>query len=325
MTIDCSSTFQAIDEATGALLIHAGADTRAEAAIEIAQGEREELSRRLLDTGALLFRGFALETTTQFGALVDAFSGGSPRFGYAGGASPRRALDGGGVYSSTEYPATMELALHNELSYADVHPARLFFLCLTPAETGGATTLSDSRRILAAIDPGVVEAFRSRRVRYVRNLSPEVGSGYGWQDAFETGDPAAAEASCRRIGAQFEWRDGGHLRVSQTRPATACHPATGEEVWFNQADGFHPSALDAETYASLLAWHGVEDAFRLNVTFGDGSPIERGMLDKVRAAIAAERLEHRWQAGDVVVLDNYLMAHGRAPFTGARKIALAMT
>jgi len=46
---------------------------------------------------------------------------------------------------------------------------------------------------------------------------------------------------------------------------------------------------------------------------------------RVRRAIAAERIQHRWQAGQVVVLDTFLMAHGRAPFSGPRKIALART
>ena len=85
------------------------------------------------------------------------------------------------------------------------------------------------------------------------------------------------------------------------------------------------SPLDAETYASLIAWHGSEDAFRLTVSFGDATPISRDLLDEVRRTIAAERIEHRWQAGDVVVLDNFPMAHGRAPFSGPRKIALART
>lgn len=307
-------------------VIRAAADRSAEAAARQAAARRDVLSARLLASGALLFRGFDLRDTEAFGRFVDAFSGGALRFGYSGGASPRRAIDGGGgLYSSTEYPPAIELSLHNELSYADVHPRRLFFFCLVAPEHGGATTLGDSRRILARIGGDVLDAFRAKGVRYVRNLSPDAGSGYGWRDAFETDDPAAAEASCRRIGADFEWRDGGYLRVSQTRPATARHPVTDDEVWFNQADGFHPSALDPETYASLLAWHGSDDAFRLNVSFGDGTPIPRDMLDAVRAAIAAERVEHRWEAGDVVVLDNFLTAHGRAPFSGPRRIALAMT
>ena len=306
-------------------LIRPAAGSDAQAAVGIATAQRDALSVQLLVSGALLFRGFKLRTTEEFGRLVDAFSGGSPRFGYAGGASPRGALEGGGgnVYNSTEYPPAIELSLHNELSYTDVYPNLLFFFCLIAPGQGGATTLGDSRRILSRIDESVLQAFRTHGVRYVRNLSPDAGSGYSWQDVFETDDPAQAEAACRHIGASFEWREG-FLRVSQVRPATALHPVTGEEVWFNQADGFHPSALDKDTYASLLAYHGNEDAFRLTVSFGDGTPIRRDMLDEVRAAITAERCDHQWQAGDVLVLDNLLMAHGRAPFTGSRKIALAM-
>ena len=85
------------------------------------------------------------------------------------------------------------------------------------------------------------------------------------------------------------------------------------------------SAPDAEIRASLIAWHGSKDAFRLTVSFGDATPISRDLLDEVRRAIAAERIQHRWQAGQVVVLDTFLMAHGRAPFSGPRKIALART
>jgi hypothetical protein len=32
-----------------------------------------------------------------------------------------------------------------------------------------------------------------------------------------------------------------------------------------------------------------------------------------------------WRAGDVLILDNLLAAHGRMPFTGKRKVLLAMT
>jgi hypothetical protein len=53
--------------------------------------------------------------------------------------------------------------------------------------------------------------------------------------------------------------------LTQTRPATAVHPETGDEVWCNQADGFHPSALYPGTYAEMLAICGCEENFRLNV------------------------------------------------------------
>lgn len=300
-----------------------GADP--EALIEAAVQCRGEWGAKLLDRGALLLRGWGVASVDQFRAFVSAFSGSADRFGYAGGASPRSAVDGeSGVYSSTDYPPEMLLSLHNELSYADRYPRRLYFFCLAAPSSGGETTLGDSRRILGGIDRQVLDEFRTRQIRYVRNLSPHVGSGYSWQEAFETEDQRTAEARCLDLGAAFEW-DGGFLRISQIRPATIRHPETGEEVWFNQADGFHPSALDPDTYAALISLAGSEDRLRLNVFYGDGSAIDRAVLEHVRAVIGKETLPHSWQEGDILVLDNLLAAHGRMPFSGPRKIVLTMT
>ena len=285
--------------------------------------ERAELSQTLLGPGVLLFRGWKVENVGDFMTVVRAFAGEQPLFGYAGGASPRSAL-GEGSYSSTDYPPQVALSLHNELSYTDLYPRLLFFACLQAPASGGETTLGDSRRILRAIDVQVAERFRKRQVRYFRNLSPFRGGGYSWREAFETDDPDEAEARAIAMGGTVEWRPGEVLRLSQTRPATAMHPETGEEVWFNQADGFHPSALDRTSYAEALAFWGSENRFRLGVSYGDGGRINLRDLEEVRAAIRTETRPHRWRNGDVLVLDNLLVAHGRMPFTGPRKIVLAM-
>jgi alpha-ketoglutarate-dependent taurine dioxygenase len=293
--------------------------------VETTAARRDFFQQKLLRHGAILFRGYKIRNVSDLEHFVGNFSAGEKLFNYAGGVSPRNALGaGGGVYTSTEYPAQYALSLHNELSYADLYPSRLYFCCLIPAETGGETTLGDSRRILKNIDAEIVEAFKNKKICYVRNLYPGAGSGYSWQEAFETGDKREVEARCRKIGATFEWKAGDVLRLSQIRPAITKHPATGEEVWFNQADGFHPSNLDAETYKTLAATMS-EDEFRLNVFFGDGSPIDLETLARIRRVLRSETIPHRWQAGDVLVLDNILAAHGRMPFTGERKIALAMT
>jgi alpha-ketoglutarate-dependent taurine dioxygenase len=313
--------------ATAALptAVEPSGDASLAALLRHAEEERERIDRVLLRSGALLFRGWRLDGLEAFSAFVTAFSGTQQRFGYAGGASPRKGLGGKGLYSSTEYPPEMWLGLHNELSYAGVQPRRLFFFCQVAAQTGGETTLADSRRILLALDPALVGEFRSRALKYIRNLSPVAGSGYGWPDAFETSDAGEAEARARALGAEVEWRDGGVMRVGQARPATAFHPETGEEVWFNQADGFHPSALSPSAYAEQLALCGSEEDFRLHVTFADGGEIPLAALHHIREVLRAETVPHRWREGDIVLLDNHLAAHGRAPFGGPRKIALAMT
>ena len=306
------------------LTIQAPAGADAEALVEAATHCRAAWSGKLLDRGALLLRGWGVAGVDQFRAFVSAFSGSAGAFGYAGGASPRRALEGAnGVYKSTDYPAQMTLSLHNELSYTDRYPSRLFFFCRVAPRSGGETTLGDSRRILHGIDRQVLDVFRTKQIRYVRNLSPQIGSGYSWQEAFETDDRATAEARCAELGAGYEW-DDGFLRISQVRPATVHHPETGEEVWFNQADGFHPTALDPDTYTALMSFAGSEDRLRLNAFYGDGSEIDQAALEHVRAVIRRETVPHCWREGDILVLDNLLAAHGRSPFSGPREIVLAM-
>lgn len=293
----------------------------AEKLFALCREKKDFLIENLHRCGALLFRGFGVSSEADLERFSAEFSG-SNLLNYTGGASPRSRLEGK-VYTSTEYPPDLTLALHNELSYAEEYPRLLFFCCVIAPETGGETSIADSRRILNRIEPEIARIFKQKGVMYIRNLDANKGSGYSWQDAFETEDKQEVENHCRSVGADFEWKTNGDLRLSQTRPATAVHPETAEEVWFNQAHGFHPSSLDAKTYQAFISVMPEED-FRLNAKFGDGSPIPIEMLEQIRAVLTSETVLFPWQAGDVLVLDNLLAAHGRMPFSGARKIILAM-
>jgi Taurine catabolism dioxygenase TauD, TfdA family len=283
---------------------------------------REFLRRKLLECGALLLRGFPALDAHEFGQLVRRFSG-KNLLDYVSGASPRIKL-GGGVYTSTEYPQHCTLPLHNELSYTYRWPDHLFFYCMTASMEGGETPLGDSRAILKGIDKEVVGQFKSKQVMYVRNLHGGKGLGYSWQEAFETDDKSAVEDYCYAGGIRFKWEDDGVLWLSEVRPATAAHPTTSEEVWFNQADGFHPSGMDPQTYKALISTMG-EEKFRLNAYFGDGTPINPSMLDHVREVMRKNMVLISWRAGDLLIVDNMLTCHGRMPFRGERKILLAMT
>lgn len=282
----------------------------------------DHLRGKLLEHAALLLRGFPVPAAGELARFVRLFSGREP-LDYVGGASPRVKL-GGGVYTSTEYSPHVTLSLHNELSYTYRWPAHLFFCCVVAPGRGGETALGDSRALLGKIDAGVVSEFKRRGIRYDRNLSGDAASHFSWQAAFETADRSAVERFCRAGRVEFRWTGGGGLRLSEVRPATARHPATGDEVWFNQADGFHPSALDPADYASLISSTAEED-FRLNSYFGDGAPLDPSALEHVRRVAREEMVLVEWEAGDILILDNVLAAHGRMPFTGPRRILLAMS
>ena len=103
----------------------------------------------------------------------------------------------------------------------------------------------------------------------------------------------------------------------------ARHPRTGEWVWFNQAHLFHVSNLPEEVRESLLEIVDEEDLPR-NVYYGDGSPIEESLLDDIRGVLAEATVSFPWHSGDVLMLDNMLAAHARTPFSGPRKVIVAM-
>jgi alpha-ketoglutarate-dependent taurine dioxygenase len=233
----------------------------AEADIQMIVGDnRDELQALILDHGALLFRGFRVKTVPEFAAFASGFAD-RKLLDYVGGASPRVIL-GDGVYASTEYPPEISIPAHNELSYTCRWPEFLFFYCVTPPQIGGETPLGDSRRILQTIDPEIVERFSSRQIRYDRFLENDATSEYSWQAAFETEDRKLVDDYCKQRGIETEWNDDGSLRLTEIRPATAIHPKTGDEVWFNQADGFHPSVLGIK--------NSEDTSLRLRSHFGDG-------------------------------------------------------
>jgi len=149
------------------------------------------------------------------------------------------------------------------------------------------------------------------------------GVGLDWNRDFRTQDRAEVEEACRRNRMQLEWKGGDRLRTCSLRPAVIGHPVTGERSWFNQAQHWHISCLDPETRRSIESLFAPEDVPR-NCYYGDGSPISDDEMQEILDAYRRLEVCFPWQRGDVLVLDNVLAAHGRNPFSGERKLLVAL-
>ena len=268
--------------------------------------------------GGILFRGFESESIAMFDQFVRSVA--PDLLDYKERSTPRTQV-AGNIYTSTEYPADQHIALHNEFSYSETWPMKIAFCCAQPADTGGETPIADSRKVFNLIDPEIRNLFIEKKVSYVRNYGS--GIDLSWPDAFQTKDKSVVEDYCRNANIEFEWLTGNKLKTRQIRQAVTRHPITGEDVWFNQTHLFHTTNLAPGVRQALLSIFKEDDLPR-NAYFGDGSRIENSMLDAVRNAYDQATVLFPWQTGDILLLDNVLVAHGRTPYTGSRKIHVAM-
>ncbi|HXC72022.1 MAG TPA: amino acid adenylation domain-containing protein [Pyrinomonadaceae bacterium] len=281
-------------------------------------GNREYVEAELTRVGGILFRGFQISSADDFERFVNTSF--AHLLEYKERSTPRTEI-GKYVYTSTEYPAEQSIALHNEFSYAMSWPMRICFFCSEAPLTGGETPIADCRKVYQYLDPQIRERFIEKKVMYARNYGSKID--LSWQTAFQTTDRAEVEEYCRKAPIDFEWLDGDRLRTRQVRESVATHPKTGEVVWFNQAHLFHMSNLEEDVRESLQATFEADELPR-NAYYGDGSVISDDELDQVRKAFQKATVLFPWQHGDVLLLDNMLVAHGRTPYTGDRKILVAM-
>jgi amino acid adenylation domain-containing protein len=286
--------------------------------INWASQNREFIQENLHRYGAILFRGFYIEGVKGFEQLAQAVT---PNLAdYEERSTPRHSVEGK-IYTSTEYPSDQTIMLHNEMSYAQRWPLKIWFYCLQPARRGGETPLVDSRRVYRELDSALRETFERKGVLYVRNYGQ--GLDLPWQEVFQTATQAGVEDYCRRFKIEFEWLGENRLRTRQPGPAVASHPQTGEKVWFNSAHMFHPAGLDRSVRDSINALFKEAELPR-NVYYGDGSPIEASAIEHIREVYRRCAISFPWQKDDLVLADNMLVGHGRASFEGERRVLVAM-
>jgi hypothetical protein len=281
-----------------------------------ASEHRNDLEESLRQAGALLFRGFDIVRPPQLERFATVFV--DELFGDNG--EHPRAAHGGNVYTPTFFPPEEKLLWHNENSFNDEAPAKIWFCCQQPAGFGGETPIADSRAVYQRLDAGLREEFLRKGVRYVRSYG--TGLGLDWRTVFRTVSREEVEARCAEQGLHYEWH-GEKLRTSATRPAAVRHPVTGEWSWFNQAQHWHVACLPAAAKASLQATLGPDELPR-SCEFGDGTPIPDTAMAEICRVYEELEVAFAWQRGDVLMVDNFLVAHARNPFQGERALLVAM-
>ena len=301
LVLSCKTPFDSLDAATA-----------------WAARYRAQLIRQAGEHGAVLFRGFPLKTADDFDRFVAAFD--LLNFPYEQSLSNAvRVNRTPRVFTANEAPPTVTIHLHHELAQTPAFPNWLFFFCEQPAAGGGATPICRSDVLwekLAARYPQFARDCQSKGLRYSNVMPAEndasSGMGRSWQSTFRVSTAGEAEARLRAMGYSWEWLADGSLRATTpVLPAVRKLP-NGGTSFFNQL------------IAAAMGWKDARNDPSKAITFGDGSPLDRD------AVTYATQLGHElsfdvpWEAGDVTLVDNYVVMHGRRTFSGARKVLASL-
>ncbi len=279
--------------------------------------ERGALEAQLQRHGAIVFRGFPVRSAQDFDAFVQAF--GYPNFAYQESLSNAvRVNVSERVFTANEAPPSATIRLHHEMAQTPLYPSRLFFFCEKPAEQGGATPVCRSDALLEALEreiPEFARACADQGLIYTNVMPPKddptSGLGRSWCSTFGVGDRESAEARMRRLGYSWEWLPDDCLRATTPVLPAVRTLASGRRSFFNQL-------------IAALAWQDRRNQAAKAITLGDGTPID---LDAAaRAGELAEGLavDLAWQAGDVALVDNFAVMHGRRTFSGTRRVLASL-
>ncbi|WP_201191066.1 non-ribosomal peptide synthase/polyketide synthase [Pseudomonas fluorescens] len=285
--------------------------------IEWIRQNRPLIEQKLAEHAGILFRGFALDGIQGFEAFAEAIQPGL--YGQYGDLPKKEG--GKNTYRSTPYPERKMILFHNESSHQDRWPRKQMFYCEQPSLSGGATPVVDCRLMYERLPADLRDKFEDKGLLYVRTFTDKLD--VSWQHFFKTEDRAEVEARCRAGGIEWRWLDNDELQTRTPGPAIIRHPVTGAKSFFNQVQLHHIYWLEPQVREDLLSMFGL-DRMPRHVFYGDGTPIEDDVMQRIGDLYEECAVRFDWQKGDAILLDNMLVAHARDPYEGPRKIVVAM-
>lgn len=280
---------------------------------------KAELHQRLIDHGAILLRGFPLESAAEFEQMLDNTD--YINMPYVGGAAPREQVTASRIVTANESPATEKIPFHHEMAQVPTPPGYIFFYCETASPKGGATSILHSGEIcksLFDLNPNFAKKIEQDGVRYVRVMPAVTDNtsaiGRSWKDTFQVSTKEDAEAKMQEAGMSWEWLENGDVRTqTKTLSAIRFDEETEQKVFFNSV------------VAVYTGWNDSRNSGKTAVETGQGELMDDATIQALVAQMDDKCVNFKWQNGDVLWVNNHTVLHARQPFEGDRRILASIS
>jgi len=283
-----------------------------------------ELENLVHTHGAILFRGFPLDSAESFDSFVNGFAGWQD-LTYTESLSVAVRTHITGRVCTTNDGKYGGLVFHHEMAQTPLWPSKVMFFCLNPATEGGATGISSSNLAYRALQekyPEFINKCQKLGAKYTLYLGPDQdtskGAGRSWKSLWKASTKQEAEEAMKKFGYTWEWMEDDGLRcTTPVLKSVVVAPGTDQNVFFNQLVAQMQNAKEWKLRAKDTNESINLDKF---LTFGDGSSMEIAPLEYAKQILEENAVEIKWRKNDVALLDNYLVMHARRLFEGPRQV-----
>lgn len=279
---------------------------------------RSDLLSAATKHGTVLFRGFPVTSAEDFDTFIAPL--GLENFPYRKSLSNAVRINRTErVFTANESPPSVDILFHHEMAQTPLYPRWIMFFCETPAEEGGATQLCRSDWLYARLKeecPEFVRTCETKGLKYTNIMpgenDPDSGMGRSWRSTLGVETREEAETRLADLNYDFEWLEDDCLRATTPQLQAVKEIAPGRRVFFNQLIAAYGGWKDARNDPSKAIRHG------------DGSILDAGAVNRAIELSEELSFEAEWQQGDVALIDNTIVMHGRRPFKGTRKVLASL-
>ncbi|MDX6577154.1 MAG: hypothetical protein QOE96_3107 [Blastocatellia bacterium] len=273
--------------------------------------------------GALLFRNFKIdcEAFTEFtSTYCDSFStyqGGGFRWGKL---DREKVNNNETLLTVTGATQSFSIPLHGEMYYMKHRPSVVWFFCEEPPALDGETILCSGAELYRQLGQQEQDFFSRNRLKYIRHLMHDE-----WPTAFQTDNIKALREWCDDNDCTLTENPDGSVTIQYLTPAVFRDPLTGHQVFINNLVLIHSVEQSIRTGLAAKVVELPRNACPFVVRLETGDEVPTALIDNVRLIGDQLTAKISWKKGDVLMVDNRRILHGRKKCHGTdRKIFVRM-
>lgn len=259
--------------------------------------DRPSVMEMLADAGFILLRGFAA-SLSEFSRLVRRMSARITL-------DPARSLHGG---VAQKVDAGFDaIGLHCENGNSPFMPHLCWFFCERAAAIGSETTVCDGYRVWDALTPAAQRAFLDKDIVYSRNVEAARWKSFVFHSL--QGKKEFEDITLEDL-----------LSLADGRPGTVIRASAGGSIYYEFQVPAARKTLFSDRIAFANSILGPSYNYeKPRITFADREEIPPSLMNEVVRATEAMTVDVAWQDGDVLLIDNTRVMHGRRAILDPRR------